>query len=251
MDLGLSGRVAWVTGCSGGIGGAVASALKAEGVRVLGTGTASHPPSEALVDQYKRCDLATAGDIDVTVAYCLDIFGRIDIFINNAAIVTREPVLKISPDNWKRTLDVNLTGAFFAARAAAEGMIQSGNGGVIINVSSVNGVHPNPETLAYSVSKAGMNSLTVGLAAAFGPHGIRVNAVAPFGVVSPMTKSWFDDPEQTRLVDASTLLGRHGVADDVAGAVTYLVSDRASYITGAILPINGGWPRVWSLTSRS
>jgi len=244
MDLQLQGKIAWVTGGAGGIGLAICQALRAEGATVLSTDLTDHAPDDKPEIRYQRCDVTDQSDIDSAVATCRAELGGLDILVNNAAVTRTEQFLDVTHQTWDRLIDVNLTGYFFCAQAAARLMIEQGRGGAIVNMSSLNGSHPNARTLVYSITKGGINSLTLGLASGLGRHGIRVNAIAPWGIDTPMAKSFVPDPEhvaeELRRIGAATALGRFGLAIDVAPMVVFLVSDQAAYITGAVVPVTGG-----------
>jgi NAD(P)-dependent dehydrogenase (short-subunit alcohol dehydrogenase family) len=166
--------------------------------------------------------------------------GELDVIVNNAGISTRAAAIDLSEADWDRVIETNLKGVFLCARTAARAMIAAGRGGVIINMSSVAGVVPVYEASHYGASKAGIRHLTRSLAVGLAKHGIRVNAVQPGTVLSPMNERDLADPavmaERVRLIP----LGRVGRVEEVAAATLFLASDDARYITGVSLPVDGG-----------
>lgn len=239
----FNGRTVVITGAGGGIGEQTARRFHAEGANAVlldvktaavAAVAASLPGALALT-----VDVTSAAAVRDMVAQVTSIFGSIDVLINNAMTCSDEPFLTISPEEARRDIDVNLMGPFLLSQQVIPGMISRG-GGVILNVSSVNslGYFGNE---AYSAAKAGLNSLTTSIAAQFGEHGIRCNAVAP-GTVA--TAHWSrrieDDPEVLNRAARWYPLGRVGEPDDIADALLFLASEQASWISGALLPVEGG-----------
>jgi 3-oxoacyl-[acyl-carrier protein] reductase len=241
----LDGKVAIVTGASRGIGRAIAERFAAEGARVVVNYVAGTPNAEAVVDAITgrggeaiavRADVSRADDVQVLVAATLDRFGRIDILVNNA-VVTKD-VLETTEEEWDRTIDVNLKGAYLCSKAVAPVMIGQ-QGGTIINMSSNSGLyHPSAMRFTeYVVSKAGLNGLTKALALALGPY-VTVNAICPGWIRTDMVEV-IDPAVQQRILD-ETALGRWGTPDDIAASAAFLASADASFITGELLIVAGG-----------
>jgi meso-butanediol dehydrogenase/(S,S)-butanediol dehydrogenase/diacetyl reductase len=236
-------RTVIVTGSGAGIGAQTARRFAAEGANLV-IADINGPAAEAVA---AGIDGAVAVQTDVTSRASLDAlvvettarFGGVDVLINNAMVCGETPFLEVTPEEVQRDLAVNLTGPFFASQAVLPGMIERG-GGVILNVSSVNGLAYFGNE-AYSAAKAGMLSLTKSVAIQFGRYGIRCNAVAP-GTVA--TESWDHrvkiDPQLFERAGAWYPLGRVGVPDDIADSLLFLASDAASWITGIVLPVEGG-----------
>jgi 3-oxoacyl-[acyl-carrier protein] reductase len=163
--------------------------------------------------------------------------GDLDILVNNAGLTRDGVFIRMSDDDWNAVLDTNLGGAFHTCRAAARGMMKRRTGS-IVNISSIVGLHGNPGQANYSASKAGIIGFTKSLARELGVRGVRANVVAPGYIDTRLTQVIADDMKETMLMN--TPLGRFGTAEDVAGAVRFLCSDEASFITGEVLLVDGG-----------
>ncbi len=244
----LTGRPALVTGASRGIGLAVAEALGRHGAVLAITGrkaeTLEASAAELRVDGIDtRCLVCNQGD----PAAIERLFEQLDsagfvpeiVVINAATNPVLGPLLEIDLDVWRKILDVNLTGAMLTARAAVKRMLPRQRGSVLF-MASVAGIDPLPGLGAYSVSKAGLLGLAKVLAKELGPHGIRVNALAPGLVETRFAAALFQDKEAYDKIMAQVPLGRHGQPADVAGAAVFLSSDAAAHVTGQVLVIDGG-----------
>ncbi len=238
----FEGKVALVTGSTRGIGRAVAERLSRDGARVVVTGrnaeaaarVAEALPGEALG---LGLDVADPDSVAATVAQILDAWGRIDILVNNAGITRDNLTLRLKPADWQAVLDTNLTGAFLCAKACLRPMIRARTGS-IINISSVVGALGNAGQANYCAAKAGLEGLTRSLAREYANRGVRVNAVAPGYIATDMTAELPESVRENLL--AQVPLARLGRPEDVAEAVAFLASDRAAYITGQVLHVNGG-----------
>ncbi len=230
----LEGRVAWVTGGLGGIGAAVVQELRARGATVFVTDRVAG----AGVDP---CDMRDPAAITAYAEQVVSRHGALDILVNNAGVQRRRAFVEFTEDDYDEIFGVNVRGVFVASQAAAKHMIAGGRGGAVVNVSSVNATHAQPETALYCASKGAVGTMTRALAVALGPHGIRVNAVAPGTIVTGLNRDRLANDETVRKVVAATAIGRLGVPDDVAPAVAFLASDEARFITGASLAVHGGW----------
>jgi NAD(P)-dependent dehydrogenase (short-subunit alcohol dehydrogenase family) len=243
----LQDRVAIVTGGGRGMGRVIAATLARAGasVCVADINLPSAEETAAVVTEAGGraaaivVDVRRAADRAGMVDRALGTFGRLDLLINNAAVIGDIPALELNEVEWDRVLDVNLKGLFFCAQAAAKAMMVSG-GGVIVNFSSLSAELPEPDCVHYGASKAGVAHLTKSLAVALGRHNIRVVALAPGTIRTPMSADFLAQ----RGVEAERVqhiaLGRIGRPDEVADAVAFLVSDDARYITGSTLYVDGG-----------
>jgi 3-oxoacyl-[acyl-carrier protein] reductase len=247
MTLALSGRVVLVTGSSRGIGAEVAVKAAGEGARVAIHYREAEEHAARTLDRVRaaggsgdcfRADLADGEAAEGLVEAVLDRFGRIDGLVNNAGLTQVGPFLEMPTEEWDAVLRTDLGAAFHTCRVAIPAMLEQG-GGSIVNVSSRLGQMGIPETAAYSAAKAGLIGLTRSLAREFGGRGVRVNAVAPGFTVTEMTADLADtETGRQRLRDMP--LGRFGRADEVADAVVFLLSDKASLFLGQTLNPNAG-----------
>jgi glucose 1-dehydrogenase len=170
----------------------------------------------------------------------LEQYGRVDILINNAGIQIAADTEKLAVAAFAQVLAVTLRGAFLCAQGALRHFLDSGRGGSIVNVSSVHQVIPKPRFVGYSVSKGGMQNLTHTLALEYAARGIRVNGIGPGATVTPINRSWIDDPVKRQAVESHIPMRRAGDAEEMAAATAFLCSDEAAYITGQTLFVDGG-----------
>jgi NAD(P)-dependent dehydrogenase (short-subunit alcohol dehydrogenase family) len=244
----LAGRVAVITGAARGIGRACAERFLSEGAKVvLGDIDAARLHETAAAIGTPDTVLAVVTDVSkkdqvvALIAAAVKKFGRIDIMVNNAGIALIQDFLEIDEADYDRVLGINLKGAFMGTQAAARQMIAQGQGGVIINMSSINSGLANPRVATYAISKGGMNQVTSTAAVAFAPHGIRVVGVGPGTIMTEMIEGTFIDSEATRRAILSrTPIGRMGEPAEIAAVVAFLASDDASYFTGETIYPDGG-----------
>ena len=237
----LAGRKALVTGASGAIGKGIAEALASQGAQVALSGTrvdALGALAASLAGSVVAPgDLATAEGAEGVFAATEAALGQVDILVNNAGLTRDGLIARMSDEDWRTVIDTNLGGAFATCRAAARGMMKRRSGS-IINLTSVVGLHGNPGQTNYAASKAGLIGLTKALARELATRGVRVNAIAPGYIETALTGVL---PEAVReAILGNTPLGRLGTPEDVAGAVRFLCSDEASFITGEVLLVDGG-----------
>jgi 3-oxoacyl-[acyl-carrier protein] reductase len=242
----LTGRVAIVTGAARGIGLAVAALLGRAGASVTLVDVdadAACRASEVLAGEgVAACgcggDVSRSGEVAAVVERTLAAHGRVDVLVNNAGIIRRGSIDTVTEEDWRRVLEVNATGAFLMCRAVVPSMRRQG-AGAIVNVSSIAAkLGDLTSAPGYGPSKAALDALTKTLARQLAPAGIRVNGVAPHAIETDMSAQW--SPERRREIVAGIPLGRLGRPEDVAEAVLFLASDRAAFITGEILDVNGG-----------
>jgi 3-oxoacyl-[acyl-carrier protein] reductase len=238
----MDGKTALVTGASGGIGGAIARALHAQGATVAVSGTRREALAALATELGERChvcpaDLADPAAPDALVAAAEAAAGPLHVLVNNAGLTRDMLALRMADEDWQAVLDLDLTAPFRLIRAALRGMLRR-RGGRIINIASVVGTAGNPGQANYAAAKAGLVGMTKALAQEVASRGVTINVVAPGFVVTPMTDA-LSEQQKTRISGAIPL-GRLGQPDDVAPAVVYLASDEASWVTGATLHVNGG-----------
>jgi NAD(P)-dependent dehydrogenase (short-subunit alcohol dehydrogenase family) len=239
--FGLSGKVVIVTGGAQGIGAACARRFAREAAHVViadvadARGLALAAELGAL---YVHCDVGDKLDVDAAVARAIKIHGRIDVLVNNAGIFRAADFLDVTEDDFDEVLRVNLKGAFLMGQAVAREMARQAYG-VIVNMSSVNGVLAIPTIASYNVSKGGINQLTRVMALA--DRGIRVNAVAPGTIATELAEKAVLTSEAARAkVMSRTPMRRLGLPEEIADVVAWLASDAASYVTGEIVTVDGG-----------
>lgn len=239
-------KVALVTGAARGIGLATAKRFRAEGWAVAlidiedallrEAAAAFADPAHVLA---LPCDVSDAGAVRDSVARVADRFGRLDALVNNAGVAVFKPILDTAIEEWDRVLAVNLTGPFLCIKAAAPLMREHG-GGAIVNIASISGLRASTLRVAYGTSKAGLAHLTKQAAVELAALGIRVNAVAPGPVDTAMAKAVHSPAIRADYHDAIPL-NRYGLEEELAEAIFFLCSERASYITGQLLAVDGGF----------
>jgi NAD(P)-dependent dehydrogenase (short-subunit alcohol dehydrogenase family) len=245
----LAGRTAFITGAGGGIGSATALALARCGARVA-LADRDLDLARAAAEQVGwaggralalQLDVADEAAVEAAVAAAEEALGPVDILVNNAGIAERRRFLELSVAEWRDVLEVNLTGAFICAQAVVRRMRAAERPGVIVNIASVAGLTGVSQRTAYGASKHGLVGLTKVLAFDLAAHGIRVNAVAPGAVETPLTGSQLAREDAAERVAASHPLRRWAQPEEIAETIVFLASDRASFITGAIVPVDGGF----------
>jgi len=238
----LTGKAALITGASGGIGAAVARALHGAGAAVALSGTRVDPLEALAAELGDRahvlpCDLGDAGAVDSLPDRAAEAMGAVDILVNNAGVTRDNLFMRMSDDDWARAIEVNLTSAMRLCRGVLRGMMKA-RWGRIVNIGSVVGATGNPGQANYAASKAGLVGMSKSLAHEVARRGVTVNCVAPGFIETAMTGKLTDGQREKIL--AQIPAGRMGRADEVAGAVAYLVGPGAAYVTGATLHVNGG-----------
>jgi len=238
----LDDRVAVVTGGASGVGRGLALGLAAVGARVV---IADLPAREGEAASVAALCGGESLPVDVAVpeqarALVAEV-GHVDVLVNCAGIIVRTPSLELSEADWDRVLDVNLKGAFFMAQAAAASMVSGGRGGAIVNIASINGLVGAVQRAGYTASKGGLVNLTRTLALEWAEHGVRVNAIAPTYLRTPLTTPLFEDATFMEYLRDRQPLPRDGTPEDIVGAAIFLCSDASALVTGHTLAVDGGW----------
>jgi 3-oxoacyl-[acyl-carrier protein] reductase len=240
--LDLSGRTAFVTGSTRGIGRGIALTLHAAGARVAIVGRAAATAEAVAAELGERargfqCDVTDAESLRTAIGECEATLGPIDILVNNAGVTRDNLLIRMSIDEWDAVLDANLKGAFIATQAVIKGMMKR-RWGRIINVTSIVGITGNKGQANYAASKAGLIGFTKSVAKEYAARGVLVNCVAPGFIDTDMTAA-LPEPARIALLEAIPL-GRLGSPADVAAAILFLASDLAAYVTGQTLIVDGG-----------
>jgi NAD(P)-dependent dehydrogenase (short-subunit alcohol dehydrogenase family) len=243
----VAGKVAIVTGAASGIGRASAELLAAEGARVVLADIAEG--GRAVADAiggdtaFVLTDVTSTDDVRALVDGTVERWGRLDVLVNNAALAIGGSAGEISEDDWRRVLDVNLSGVWRGMRFAIPHMLEGG-GGSIVNVSSVQSLVGFVGWAGYAASKGGINSLTQQAAVEYAPKGIRVNAIIPGTILTGMNEGILEETDDPDSLMAGWVamhpIGRIGMPDEVAPAVVYLASDESAFVTGTLLRVDGG-----------
>jgi glucose 1-dehydrogenase len=257
---GLQGKVAIVTGGSSGIGQAIAIRLGEEGVNVainyVGPPEGAEETKEAIEHGLQMClkacaesgtrpmlvraDVSKEDEVAQMFEQVAAEYGHIDFLVNNAGIQIAADTENLPVRDFDKVLGVNLRGAFLCAQQAVRQFLAAGRPGVIVNVSSVHQLIPKPRFVGYSVSKGGMQNLTRTLALEYASRGIRVNGIGPGATVTPINRSWIDDPVKRAAVESHIPMRRAGDAEEMAAVTAFLCSDEAAYITGQTVFVDGG-----------
>jgi glucose 1-dehydrogenase len=247
MDL--AGKIAVVTGSSQGLGQSIAERLAKDGASVV-IDYHSHAEgaqrTRELVEAAgsKGCvvkaDLSSVSGVELLVSEALKVFGKIDILVNNAGIEKRKDFWEVTEQDYDAVMNLNLKGAFFATQAVVRHLLETKRPGKIINISSVHEELPFPHFASYCMSKGGLKMMTRDLAIELAPLGIIVNSVAPGAIETPINRSLLNDPAKLNQLLAKIPLNRLGQPRDVAEAVAFLASNKADYITGTTLFVDGG-----------
>jgi 3-oxoacyl-[acyl-carrier protein] reductase len=237
----LTGKTALVTGATGGIGGAIARALHAQGAKVAISGT-RREVLDALAAEIGGatllpCDLSDKDAVEALVPKAEEVLGQLDILVANAGVAKDNLLVQLRDEDWEQVLNVNLTSTFRLARAAVKGMMRR-RFGRVIGITSVVGITGNPGQSNYTAAKAGMIGMFKSIGKEYAKRGVTANCVAPGFIATPMTDKL--NEKQREAILAMVPAGKLGTGADVATAVVYLASDEAAYVTGQTLHINGG-----------
>ncbi|MBV7430364.1 MULTISPECIES: SDR family NAD(P)-dependent oxidoreductase [unclassified Acidovorax] len=250
--LGLANRTGVVTGAGGGIGLEIAVQLLAAGARValldrdaqrlaeIAGGLGEHPGRVLPI----TCDVTDPHSVQAAADQVQKAWGAVDLLVNNAAALYADALMDIAVDKWNQLLSVNLTGYLLCAQAFGRQMIAHG-GGSMVHIASISASIPQPYSGAYSVSKAGVKMLSQLLAVELGAHGVRSNVVSPAMIRTPMSEGIYTDPAVRLRREQIVPAGRISTPSDIAGAVLFLSSERASYISGQEFLVDGGLTQAW------
>ena len=244
----LDHKVAVVTGGTSGLGRSIALALSAMGADVIPVGrdidrveqAASEIASQGSRTLAIAADVTKLDEIDALIQAVVKQFGRIDVLVNSAGTHLKKPAFEVNSGEWDQIQDTNLKATFFVCQRVARVMRDQG-GGSIINLSSVASFTDFAETAVYGSSKAAVDKLTASLACEWAPFGIRVNAIAPGVFVTPMNEKLVVNSERGKRILERTPMGRFGTLDEIQGAAVFLASESARFITGVVLPVDGGF----------
>lgn len=245
----LEGKTIVVTGGNSGIGEQISLAAAAEGANIVIDYVAHPEATDSLIARIEQAgghavgvdaDITSAADLHTMVQKAVDAFGSLDVLVNNAGIEDRKSLLEETEDGYDEVMAVNMKSAFFGTQAAAKQFIAQGDGGLVLNISSVHEDWPMPGNLAYCVSKGGMRMLARSGGVELGPHGIRIVNIAPGAVDTPINTATTSDPEKLRKLDDAIPLGRPAKPHEIAEVVVFLASGKASYMTSTTVTIDGG-----------
>lgn len=238
-------KVAIVTGGGSGLGFAIAKAFTQNGIQTIIVGRDEEKlktAKEQLGDKcfFKSCDLSNLGSIPALVNNIISEFGQIDILVNNAGINMKKEFTDVTDEDFQKIISTNVSSVFAISREVVKHMMPV-KSGCIINISSMAAQYGLPKVIAYSASKTAIDGMTRAMAVELSPKGIRVNAIAPGFIYSDMTAKALDsDPERKAKVFGRTPMGHMGQPEDIGAAAMYLASDGAKYVTGVVLPVDGG-----------
>lgn len=248
----LENKVAVVTGGDTGIGKGICLCMAREGAAVTIDYHGDRPPADELVRQIEQdggkalaiaADVTKPEDVDELISQTVNTFGRLDIFVNNAGMEIKKPFLEVPLDIWNKVIDVDLTGPWICSQKAAQQMVKQGDGGRIINISSVHEDLPMPTNAPYCSAKGGLRMMMRTICVELAPHKITVNNIGPGAIDTPMDAPLKENPELMKQLLDEIPLGRMGQPEEIGELAVYLASDAAAYVTGSTFFIDGGMLR--------
>ncbi|MFZ5945337.1 MAG: 2-dehydro-3-deoxy-D-gluconate 5-dehydrogenase KduD [Bacillota bacterium] len=243
----LKGKVAIVTGASRGIGQGIALGLAEAGADIVGAATRDMEETRNLVEECGvsflgiKADLGQIESIEKIINTALERYDKINILVNNAGIIRRQPTLEFSLENWDEVMNVNLRSAFFLAQAAAKQYVKQGTGGKIINIASMLSFQGGILVPSYTASKSALAGVTKTMCNEWAKYNININAIAPGYIATDNTAPLRADENRNSAILERIPSGRWGTPDDMKGAAVFLASDASSYMQGHILAVDGGW----------
>lgn len=244
----LEGKVAIVTGCSRGLGQAMAIALAQAGADIVGVSSSkSAPQTEESIKKtgkkfiYIKADLSQKEAIDKIISTTLNNFGNMDILVNNAGIIRRNDAIFFTEEDWDDVIKINLKSVFFLSQAFAKHILASNKKGKIINIASMLSFQGGIRVPSYTASKSAIRGLTMALANEWARYNINVNAIAPGYMSTDNTEALRNDPKRNKEILDRIPAGRWGMTEDLAGAVVFLASEASDYVNGHTLAVDGGW----------
>jgi len=243
----LEGKVALVTGSNTGLGQAVCVAYAEAGAKVVGVSRSSSDETAELIRKAGGeflglvADLGSIEPLAALIRRAVETFGRLDILVNNAGMIRRADLIDFSEKDWDDVLAVNLKTVFFLSQLAARQFLSQGGGGKIINIASMLSFQGGIRVVSYTASKSGLAGITKSMANEWARHGIQVNAIAPGYMVTNNTAALRSDPERSEDILKRIPAGRWGTPEDLAGPAVFLASSASDYMSGAIIPVDGGW----------
>lgn len=242
----LAGRTALVTGANAGIGQAIAVALAHAGADVALVGRSSASETVARIEAAGRrslqlhADLSSTANLPQVVDEVNEMWGGVDVLVNNAGIIRRDDLLAFSESDWDAVMDTNLKSLFFLSQAVARGMVERGRG-KIINIASLLSFQGGIRVPSYAAAKSGVAGVTRAMANELAPHGVQVNAIAPGYIATANTAALRADEQRNRQILERIPAGRWGSPEDIGGTAVFLASSASDYISGHILAVDGGW----------
>lgn len=243
----LTGKTALVTGARTGLGQGLALALAEAGADIATIGSSPMPDTERLIKatgsrfHAQQIDLSKPFDAQAVLDAAISAMGGVDILVNNAGIIRRADIVDVLEEDWDAVIDVNLKSVFLLSQAAARHMIATGRAGRIVNIASMLSFQGGVRVPAYAASKHGVAGLTKAMANELAPKGITVNAIAPGYMETDNTEALRNDPDRHTQISARIPAARWGVPADLATAILFFAAPGSSYVTGTVLPVDGGW----------